>query len=136
MGDRLRTVESSTTIEGKKVTGDRTSHITVTYREAGVEISRVYAISEDTLCERGQSLRRPTGKALRAWLETKGCRLDSPEGPAFVRRFADGATIEEYYQGGRLHREEGPAYIRHCADGTTVEKYYRNGRLYCEDNAA
>jgi hypothetical protein len=118
------------------MTGGQTSHLTVTYKETGVEIARIYAISEDTLCELGRSIRRPTGKALRTWLETKGCRLDSPEGPAFVRRFADGSTIEEYYQGGRLHRENGPAYIRHCVDGRTIEKYYRNGRLHCEDSAA
>jgi hypothetical protein len=32
-----------------------------------------------------------TGKDLVAWLEYKGCPLDSPDGPAVVRRSSDGS---------------------------------------------
>jgi hypothetical protein len=101
------------------VTGDRTSHITVTYRDGGGEITCIYAISEETLRELGRHAKHPTGKALQAWLKSKGCRLDSSGGPAYVCRFLDGSTEEYYYRDGKLHREGGPAFVKRTADGAT-----------------
>ena len=145
------------------MTGSQTAHITVTCWDSGSEITGVYAVNEDISRELDRRIKKPAGKHLQAWLEKKGCRLDSSDGlavvwhgtdgstvetyyregsrhreggPAFVKRTADGSTCEEYYRDGKLHREDGPAFVKRTADGSTWEEYYRNGRLHREDGAA
>lgn len=70
------------------------------------------------------------------WLEVRKCLIDSPDGPAIVRRFADNSTEENYYRDGKLHREDGPAYIRRFASGTVEEAYYRDDKRHREDGPA
>jgi hypothetical protein len=96
---RVDEVSNETTMnEGKGVTGSQTSHITVTCVYSGVEITRVYAVNEDISRQLGQKRdwlgRKLTGEKLQAWLQAKGCQLDSPDGPAYVRRDADGSKEE------------------------------------------
>lgn len=120
------------------MTGTQTSHITVTCKNGGTEITRIYAVNEDALRDAqlwSNQQNNPTSKALGAWLETKGCRLDSSSGPACVLRWADGSTREEYYRDGKLHRELGPATIERNTHGTT-EAYYRADKLHREDGPA
>jgi hypothetical protein len=118
------------------MTGNQASHITVTCRDGGDEITSVYAVNEDISRELDQRIKKPTGKDLQAWLETKGCRLDCPAEPAFVRRTADGSTEECYYRNGKQHREGGPAFVKRTADGGAVEAYYRDGKQHREDGPA
>ena len=56
--------------------------------------------------------------------------------PAVVRRFANGRTIEEYYQDGELHRNDGPAVVLRDADGSTMERYYRHGKKHRDGGPA
>jgi hypothetical protein len=63
-----------------------------------------------------------------AWLAYKGCRLDSPDGPAVVRRGSDGSFYEEYWRNGKLHREDGPAFVRRGSDGVKEQRYYKGWR--------
>jgi uncharacterized protein len=118
------------------VTSSQTSHIKVTYTDSGVEITAVYAVNEEISRELGRRTQRPTGTDLQAWLESKGCRLDSTSGPAFVRRHETGEMEEYYYRDGRPHREDGPAAVWHFADGAMIEEYYRDGKLHREDGPA
>jgi hypothetical protein len=118
------------------MSGAQTSHITVTYREDGDEITRIYAVTEDVSRKLdrkrdwlGRHIKNWPGKKLQEWLEDNGARLDSSAGPAVVVRVANGATTEEYYHDGKLHREDGPAYARRDADGTPHKEYWRNGRF-------
>lgn len=115
---------------------DRILHCTVSYRESGVDIIRTYAVREDVARELDRYVRKPEGKNLQAWLEQKGCKLDSSGGPAFVRRDADGGTEEHYYRDGIKHREIGPATLRRYADGGRAEKYYREGKRHRENGPA
>lgn len=117
------------------MTGDQTAHITVSYRDSDAEITGVYAVNEHISRELGHHMRKPVGKELAMWLEKKGCRLDSPDGPALVRRTTDGATGEAYYRDGKYHRQGGPAISSRHADGST-EEYYRDGRLHRKDGPA
>ena len=110
--------------------GDRTAHITVSYKDSGDEFTRIYAVNEEISRELRQETQKPTGKALRTWLENKGCQLDSSDGPAYVWRYASGSTSEHYYTDGKLHREAGPATIWRSADGTTSEQYFLDGVEY------
>ena len=72
---------------------------------------------------------KPTGKDLVAWLDDKGCKLDCSDGPAQVRREADGSSSDVYYRDGELHRDDGPALVRREADGSTYEYCYKDGKL-------
>ena len=132
----MEEVESRTTIEGKSMTGSETSHITVTYQDSGDEITSMYAVNGDILRELGRLLKKPTGKDLHSWLKAKGCKLDSCDGPACVRRFASGTLAEEYYRDGKRHRARGPAIVWHYADGSTVEEYYRDGKKHRDGGSA
>jgi hypothetical protein len=107
---------------------DRTSHITVICWDSGVEITRIYAVNQEIAREFGQK-HNPSGRGLLAWLEAKGCRLDSSDRPAYVRRSADGVREEYYYRNGKQHREDGPAVVRREADGSTYEYCYKDGKL-------
>jgi hypothetical protein len=121
------------------MTGNETSHITVTYKDGDAEITCSYAISEDTLRDANvwsSQQTNPPGKDLQSWLKKRECQLDSCNGPAYVRRFADGGVIETYCHHGRWHRDGGPAYIRRYPDGSTEEEYYRNGRRHRDDGPA
>ena len=118
------------------MTGDRTPHITVTYRNGRAEITSVYTVNEEISRELDRHIKKPGGEDLQAWLEKKGCQLDSSGGPALVWRFASGTTEEMYYREGRLHREDGPALVWCYANGSTMEQYYRNGELHREDGPA
>ena len=66
------------------MTGDRTSHMTVTYEVGFGQVTYIYAVSEDVSrklrWKRDWLGRKPTGRDLVDWLEKKGCRLDSSEG--------------------------------------------------------
>jgi hypothetical protein len=73
---------------------------------------------------------------LQAWLESKGCRLDSSNGPAFAIRSADGSIHEVHYRAGKLHRENGPAIVRQTAAGSSLEEYYLDGNRHREDGPA
>ena len=112
------------------MTDTQASHITVTQKESGAEVTCIYAISKDVRREMEvwSSKKHPTNQDLLVWLVNKGCRLDSASRPAVVRRDSDGSTMEQYYRDGKLHRDDGPAMICHNPnDGVTQEKYYRNG---------
>jgi hypothetical protein len=107
------------------MTGDETSHVRVSYKSGGAEITRIYAISQDLLT----APRPRAGKDLQKWLADQGCKLDCSDGPALRIRSADGSiVIEEYYRTGTLHRQDGPAHIQHHAGGSTYEAYYRDGK--------
>jgi hypothetical protein len=130
-------VENETTIEGKGMTGNRTSHITVTYRDIfDAAATCIYAVNEDISRELDRRMVKPTGRALKEWLEKEGCRLDSSGGPAFIWRFEDGTIYEQYYRSGELHREDGPAIVKRYADGSNYEEYYRDGKKHREDGPA
>ena len=114
------------------MTGDETSHVRVSYKSGGAEITRIYAISQDLLT----APRPSAGKDLQRWLADKGCALDCSDGPALRIRSLDGSiVIEECYRNGKLHREDGPAIVRHDADGSYAE-YHRDGKLHREDGPA
>jgi|ERR1017187_339953 antitoxin component YwqK of YwqJK toxin-antitoxin module len=115
---------------GESMIGDKDSHVTVSYEFGGVEITRVYAISEDMLTE----AQPRAGKDLQEWLADKGCALDSADGPAISIRVGS-ILIERYYRNGKLHREEGPACVGRDSAGSR-EEYYRNGKLHRQDGPA
>jgi hypothetical protein len=113
----------------------------VTYEAGfGGEITQTYAINEDISrklrWKRDWLGRKPTGRDLVDWLEKKGCRLDSSEGPAYIQRYRNGATEEIYFRDGKLHREDGPADVWRFADGTTEERYYRDGKFLKAERSA
>src|ERR1039458_5868674 len=124
------------------MTGNTSSHITARFSNDGIEITRTYAINEDIARELGGTRDwlggyiKLTGKDLLAWLEYKGCRLDSPDGPAVVRRSSDGSTYGEYWRLGALHREDGPAVVWLSATGATEESYYRDGKRHRDGGPA
>jgi len=118
------------------MTGKQTSHVTVSYTNGRSDITRTYAVNEDILQELDRHKQNPTGKDLQSWLENKGCRLDSADGPAFARSTTDGSTHEVHYRAGKMHRENGPAVVRRDPDGTVVEEYYRDGKRHREDGPA
>lgn len=125
------------------MTGDLIIHISVSYKANADEITENFAVSQKTMrkAQVWQAQQKATGKDvtsrdLREWLWTKECPLDSCDGPAYVRRYADGAQAEAYYQGGKLHREGGPADIWRFPSGLTAEGYYRGGRRHREDGPA
>ena len=113
------------------MTGNQASHITVSYEDTvqAAEITYIFAISEDISSELDRHMHKPTGKALVAWLDEKGCKLDCSDGPAQVRREGDGSSSDAYYRDGELHREDGPALVRREADGSTYEYCYKDGKL-------
>jgi hypothetical protein len=113
------------------MTGNQASHITVSYKDTvqGAEITYIFALSEEILRELDRHMRKPTGKDLVAWLDDKGCKLDCPDGPAVVRRGADGSSSDVYFRDGELHREDGPALVRREADGSIYEYCYKDGKL-------
>jgi hypothetical protein len=124
------------------MTGEETSHFTVSYRDGRAEVTCIYAINEEILRDLrqrnwlGRRIRNRAGKDLRAWLESKGCLLDSSEGPAFAMRNTDGSIQEAHYRAGKLHRENGPAIVRQAAADWSVEEYYRDGKRHREDGPA
>ena len=113
------------------MSGNQDSHITVSYKDTvqGAEITYIFAISGDISRELDEHDDKPTGKDLLVWLDDKGCKLDCSDGPAVVRREADGSSSDVYYRDGELHREDGPALVRREADGSTYEYCYKDGRL-------
>jgi hypothetical protein len=106
------------------MTGGRTAHITVTYKDSEAEIISDYALNEEISRELDRHTQKPTGRALKEWLDDKGCQLDSSGGPAFIWRFDDGTIYEQYYRNGELHREDTPAFVGRYADGSTEQQYY------------
>jgi hypothetical protein len=116
--------------------GNPTSHITVTYKLGEAEITGIYTVSEETLREAQILQQKADGSAVNAFLERKGCHLDSDSGPAYVEFRADGSTVEEYYRDGKHHREDGPACIERKADGSTDQAYFRDGKLDRHDGPA
>jgi hypothetical protein len=106
------------------VTGSQASHITETYRDGGAEITHIYAVNEDISRELDRRIKKPAGKHLQAWLEKKGCRLDSSDGLAVVwhgtpptarRRRHTTAT-------GSLTVRTARRLSRAKADGTAIEE--------------
>jgi hypothetical protein len=118
------------------MTGEQTSHITIIYRDYGNEFTLTYAVDETTLNRALREVKEPTGKALKIWLEDRGCRLDSPDGPALLIRNAEGSTEDYYYRDGELHRDDGPAIVKRFADASSEERYCRSGKLHREDGPA
>jgi len=118
------------------MTGSQTSHLTLTCRDSGVEITSIYAVKEDIRRDLDRHEQKPTGKDLQAWLESKGCQLDSSGSPAYLKRYADGSTVKKYYRDGKLHRKGGPAEVRYSADGSTVDEYYCDGKRHREGGPA
>ena len=104
------------------MTGNETLHIRVTYKDSGIKITRIYAVSEHISCDLDRHMQKPTGKDLQAWLEKKGCRLDCSDGPAVVWHGADGTMVEEYYRDGKKHREGGPTVVWRFTNSPTEEK--------------
>lgn len=113
------------------MTDNQASHITVSYKDTvqGAEITYIFAISGEISRELDHHDIKPIGKDLVAWLDDKGCKLDCSDGPAVVRREADGSSSDVYYRDGELHREDGPALVRRAADGSTYEYCYKDGGL-------
>jgi hypothetical protein len=104
------------------------THLTVSYKTHALdEVTSIYAVTEEISSKLGQLKKKPTGEDLGVWLNKNGCKLDSPDGPAFIWRHADGKTYESYYRDGKRHREDGPAIVRRYADLSTEEEYYRDG---------
>ena len=140
------------------------THIAVSYKTAGAEVTCINAVSEEISRELERLKEKPRGADLVHWLEDRGCKLDCSSGPAYMRRDADGSTSEgylrdgkwhredgpartlrnadgsaweqHYFQGGKLHREDGPARVTRKTDGSMEEAYYRDGRLHREDGPA
>jgi hypothetical protein len=110
---------------------NQTAHLTVSYKDAvqGAEITYIFAVSEEISHELVRQMPKLAGNDLVAWLDGKGCKLDCPDGPAQVRREADGSSSDVYYRDGELHREDGPALVRREADGSTYEYCYKDGKL-------
>lgn len=71
-----------------------------------------------------------------AWLPYKGCLLDSPHGPAVIRRGSDSSFYQEYWRNGKLHREDGPAVVWRSATGATEDSYYRDGKRHRDGGPA
>jgi hypothetical protein len=113
------------------MSGNQASHITVSYKDnvQGAEITYIFAISGEISRELDEQDNKPTGGDLVVWLEDKGCKLDCSNGPAIVRREADGSSSDVYYRNGELHRDDGPALVRREADGSTYEYCYKDGKL-------
>jgi hypothetical protein len=131
-------MDIATTIVGTRIMGsEQTFHITVAYQDGpDAHVTKVYAIDTKTFRKLhrtkdwlGRARDQPTGEALAIWLKKMGCKLDSPDGPAFVQRFACGNTVERYYRNGEPHREDGPAVVAHKTDGRRYESYYVGGNL-------
>lgn len=130
------------------MTADQTSHITVKYKgrdlsSSDTEATLTYAISEAMLNEAqiwaNRQRYKLTGKEMQFWLEQRGCKLGSLDGPAYVyvRCLENGTTREErYYRDGDLHREDGPAWLQRDCDATTTEVYFHNGKRHREDGPA
>jgi hypothetical protein len=121
------------------MTGNQATYISVTFTESEIETSCVYAVDAIALHDARAWLagqKKPTAEEMHQWLEKRGCRLGSPEGPALVRHFPDGSTEESYYKDGVKHRADGPAYVRRFASGTIQEEYYREGKLHRDEGPA
>jgi hypothetical protein len=114
------------------MTGNKTSHIAVSYKSNGYDITDTYAVSEDSLRDAlfwaNDAANSATGQNLAQWFAKQGCKVDSFEGkPARVLRGPDCSTEEYYYRDGKKHREDGPAVLYRDADGTTArEEFYLN----------
>jgi hypothetical protein len=116
------------------MTGGQTSHLTVHYSDGESTYTAVYAVNKDIVHKLNWKKalcfflgrKEPTGRALQEWLETKGCKLDSADGPAFVRHHPGGFRVEVHYRDGKKYREDGPARVVRFSDGSTVEDRYRN----------
>jgi len=117
------------------MTGNQTSHITVTYRDTDInaDYTGIYAVSAEMSRELDQLREKPTGKDLQAWLDQKGCKRDCADGPADVLDFGGGTVWQRYFRDGKLHREDGPASIFRHPDGPTEEAYFRDGKLCGKD---
>ena len=124
------------------MTGTTPSHITARSRKDGIETTRTYAVNEDAardLCGTRDWLGgylKLSGRDLMAWLPYKGCLLDSPHGPAVIRRGSDSSFYQEYWRNGKLHREDGPAVVWRSATGATEDSYYRDGKRHRDDGPA
>jgi len=124
------------------MTGTTPSHITARSRKDGIETTRTYAVNEDAardLCGTRDWLGgylKLSGRDLMAWLPYKGCLLDSPHGPAVIRRGSDSSFYQEYWRNGKLHREDGPAVVWRSATGATEDSYYRDGKRHRDGGPA
>jgi hypothetical protein len=120
------------------------NHITVrSIDDAGGERICTYAVSEEIFRDLREANRKTkwwqrklTGMKLQNWLEKNGCKLDNPDGPAYVFHGANGLTQERYYRNGKQHREDGPARITRNPDGSTEEEYYRDDKRHRADGPA
>jgi hypothetical protein len=116
---------------------NQTSHITVAYQDGPhTHITCVYAIDGKTSRKLhakkdwlGRQRQEPTGEALAVWLRKHACKLDSSDGPAYVKHYLSGTTVEDYYRDGQEHREDGPSSIVRRPDGSGYEFYCKNGQL-------
>lgn len=121
------------------MTGNQTSHITVTYSgDDGDKITRIYAVNEDISHKLdhkrdwlGRHIKNRREKKLQEWLENNGCRLDSPNNdtPAEVTLTPNGSTIQRYCRDGKLDRKNSPAFIWRAADGQTMEESWHDGKF-------
>jgi hypothetical protein len=124
------------------MTGTTPSHITARSRKDGIETTRTYAVNENAardLCGTRDWLGgylKLSGRDLMAWLPYKGCLLDSPHGPAVIRRGSDSSFYQEYWRNGKLHREDGPAVVWRSATGATEDSYYRDGKRHRDGGPA
>ena len=124
------------------MTGTTPSHITARSRKDGIETTRTYAVNEAAardLCGTRDWLGgylKLSGRDLMAWLPYKGCLLDSPHGPAVIRRGSDSSFYQEYWRNGKLHREDGPAVVWRSATGATEDSYYRDGKRHRDGGPA
>lgn len=119
------------------------------YRDNGTDVTAIYAVSEKTLRKEQiwaqQQQTPPSGDQVAVWLKNHGAKLDCPNGPALVERYADGSTYEAYFRNGQFDRRDGPAITLNYPsrslvdlyfDGTTIEEYRRNGKLDRRDGPA
>lgn len=116
-----------------------TTRITLSYEEDSNEITKIYAVSQETLREAKnwvQQQAAPSWGALTDWLNDHGGQLDCQDGPAFIKHLADGSTYEEYWRNGYRSRQNGPAVIMRDVDGSAYEEYWRNGQRDRQDGPA
>jgi hypothetical protein len=112
------------------MSSDQTPRITVIYKDGGSAFTMTYAVNEDILGEldrkRDWRGRKLTGKKFQTWLESKGCKLDCPDGPAVIWHSPSCSETKEYWRDGKLQNvirhEAGSLYTdEEIADGVDVK---------------
>jgi hypothetical protein len=111
----------------------RRTHIEVSFKQEGSEITAWYAATPDLVRAAevwlGGQATTASAETLCDWLEENGAKLDRASGPASVASNGCGYRIERWYSNGKLDRADGPAIVKHYADGSTEAGYYKDGKF-------